>query len=716
MSKTLSTLLTWITMSCLTVFFTGCSGGGSSPQPGTLVDPAPAYKGATTVAVPSATNAEALAMGGFGSTDIAATIRSVAKTTGSTPAATALPPVLQLVQILKQSIRRMDLPHKASLSRAAAPSAPPAKTVGRPSNYQIPGEYGGTATYSLEVNDVTGNFYGTVVYQDFTTNTVVLNGTTQVIGTFDIGLQVLSSLTLSFESLTLHPATRNNGVAGVTLTGSLAWAINASLATETLAMNLVQADQATGKTYWFRNYNLATSYTGSGNTQTITGRYYDHDHGYLDLATQAPLYTDTGASYPSQGSLVFTGEASHWIRLHFLISTLQIEADTNGDNSADWQVERPNNTTPTYGPYSISGTVTGGTSGLQGVTVTLGSTATVSTDANGNYTFSGLMDGTYVITPTMSGYTFMPSSIVVTVAGSNVTGQIFTATRTQYIFEQMAGPTIWTNLKNTITIDSLERVYVTSGSTIYRVDANGPTMYLNGAAIAAAIGGGATASSLDILSIDVGPDDKLYLLDANYRKILVSDGPGSVHVHRDLSDIFGFPRLIGVLDADNILLINLYDGLWTVKNSGNSLLYDHTLVLGGTNCGTESFSVNYDGHFAYLPGCNGSPMVGGKADGTGVGILLTNGIDVGLSGWWNFSGTGRRPTGGYIVNIGGDRLAHVSTSGNYELVHTQPELDALALSMEGSDYAFYYSQVAEGPSGNIYIISRTTLYVAKKSP
>lgn len=713
MSKTIRILLTWIAMSCLTAFFTGCSGGGSSAQSGTLVDPAPAYKGVTTKAVPSEANAEALAMGGFGSTDIAATMRSVTKTADSgAPEATAFPPVLQLVQILKQSIRRMDLPHKATLSRTAQPPATPAKKVSRASNYQIPGDNGGTANYSLEVNDATGNFYGTVVYQGFTSNGVVVNGTTDILGTFDAGLQALSSLTLSFQSLTMYPATRNNGAAIVTLSGSLAWSINASLSTETLAMNLVQANSATGKTYWFRNYDLITSYTGNGTTQTISGRYYDHDHGYVNLTTQTPLYTASGAQYPSQGTLDFTGEAGRWVRLHFLDRTLQIEADTDGNNVADWQVERP---TP-YGPYSISGTVTGSTSGLQGVTITLGSTATASTDANGNYTFSGLMDGTYVITPTMPGYTFMPSSIVVNVAGSNVTGQIFTATKSQYTFEQMAGPTIWTNLKNTIAIDSLERVYVTSGSTIYRVDANGPTMYLNGAAIAAAIGGGATASSLDILSIDVGPDDKLYLLDENHRKILVSDGPGSVHVHRDLSDIFGFPRLIGVLDADNILLINLYDGLWAVKNSGNSLLYDQTLVLGGTNCGTESFSVNYDGHFAYLPGCNGSPMVGGKADGTGVGILSTNGIDVGLSGWWNFSGTGRRPTGGYIVNIGGARLAHVSTAGNYELVHTQPELDALAQSMEGDNYAFDYSQVAEGPSGNIYIISRTTLYVAKKSP
>jgi hypothetical protein len=282
-----------------------------------------------------------------------------------------------------------------------------------------------------------------------------------------------------------------------------------------------------------------------------------------------------------------------------------------------------------------------------------------------------------------------------------------------YTFEKLAGPTIWTYLKRTIAVDSLEQVYVTSGSTIFRVDSSGPTIYLNAATIAAAIGGGATASSLDLKSIDVGPDDKIYILDGWYRKILVSNGPGSVSVHRDLNGISGFPQFIGVIDSDNILLINLYDGLWFIKNTGNSLLYDQTLVLGGTNCGTEDLAVRHDGHFAYLPGCNGSPMVGGKSDGTGVGILLTNSIDVGLSTFWNFSGVGRNPAGGYIANIDGARIARVTTTGQYELIHTQPELNILSNNMEGNDYAFQTSPIAVGSTGNIYVISATTLYVAK---
>lgn len=81
-------------------------------------------------------------------------------------------------------------------------------------------------------------------------------------------------------------------------------------------------------------------------------------------------------------------------------------------------------------PYSISGQVTIGTSGLSNVKMDLtgASTATVYTNASGNYTFSGLDAGAYTITPTLANYTFTPTSKDVTITNANVTGQNFTAT------------------------------------------------------------------------------------------------------------------------------------------------------------------------------------------------------------------------------------------------------------------------------------------------
>lgn len=84
-------------------------------------------------------------------------------------------------------------------------------------------------------------------------------------------------------------------------------------------------------------------------------------------------------------------------------------------------------TAPSNNPstYSISGTVTSSGSGLQGVIMALSgsSSATVTTDASGNYSFTSLANGSYTTTPSKAGYTFTPNSIAVTINGATVTGQ-----------------------------------------------------------------------------------------------------------------------------------------------------------------------------------------------------------------------------------------------------------------------------------------------------
>ncbi len=77
--------------------------------------------------------------------------------------------------------------------------------------------------------------------------------------------------------------------------------------------------------------------------------------------------------------------------------------------------------------HAISGAVSGAVT--SGVTVTLSgaSSATTTTGANGAYSFTGLADGSYTVTPSLAGHTFTPASLAVTVAGADVTGRSFVA-------------------------------------------------------------------------------------------------------------------------------------------------------------------------------------------------------------------------------------------------------------------------------------------------
>jgi hypothetical protein len=74
--------------------------------------------------------------------------------------------------------------------------------------------------------------------------------------------------------------------------------------------------------------------------------------------------------------------------------------------------------------YSISGKVSGSAATL---TLSGASSGQTKTDASGNYSFSGLANGTYLVAPSQSGYSFSPSTASRTINGANITGVNFTA-------------------------------------------------------------------------------------------------------------------------------------------------------------------------------------------------------------------------------------------------------------------------------------------------
>ena len=91
--------------------------------------------------------------------------------------------------------------------------------------------------------------------------------------------------------------------------------------------------------------------------------------------------------------------------------------------------------------YSISGQATSSGSGLSGVTMTLsgGKSGTTITDASGNYTFTGLDNGSYTITPSRTGFTFSPASSPQNVSGADITAVNFTATAVPVVTHSISG-------------------------------------------------------------------------------------------------------------------------------------------------------------------------------------------------------------------------------------------------------------------------------------
>jgi hypothetical protein len=86
--------------------------------------------------------------------------------------------------------------------------------------------------------------------------------------------------------------------------------------------------------------------------------------------------------------------------------------------------------------HTISGTITDGVNPMEGVTATAsgGHSGSDDTDVDGNYTITSVPEGStgIILTPTLVGYTFVPTTRTVNDITSNVTGQDFTGTITLY--------------------------------------------------------------------------------------------------------------------------------------------------------------------------------------------------------------------------------------------------------------------------------------------
>jgi len=76
--------------------------------------------------------------------------------------------------------------------------------------------------------------------------------------------------------------------------------------------------------------------------------------------------------------------------------------------------------------YSIAGTVTYNGTGLSGATVVAMGGNFATTNSSGNYTISGLPNGTYSVNAGKAGYYFTPCLTSKTISGANVTGVNFT--------------------------------------------------------------------------------------------------------------------------------------------------------------------------------------------------------------------------------------------------------------------------------------------------
>jgi hypothetical protein len=210
----------------------------------------------------------------------------------------------------------------------------------------------------------------------------------------------------------------------------------------------------TGDTYWMQRQTNPTPLSGTSVTLNDTAptgdRYNFSVVEVLPPAVVVPTYSVSGNVSPAASGtgtkLTLSGAASGSMTAdasgNFTFTNLQNGNYTITPSKSGFtfspanqpvtvssaNVTGVNFTIQAVPTYTISGTITPTALG-SGVALTLGGAATASTsaDGSGNYSFAGLLNGSYTVTPSKNGESFTPSTLPVTISNANAPNSNFTA-------------------------------------------------------------------------------------------------------------------------------------------------------------------------------------------------------------------------------------------------------------------------------------------------
>jgi len=282
----------------------GCGGGGGGSSS------TPAYTGVTTQATVTTSNAKNLSADAYSGSQLSSAVSGVAKETGDTGGQTALLP--ETASILEQSVTGIVNTPKVS-----------AKTMAATAQNTVNG-YSGSYSYAINVDQNSGAFNGTITFSQYkaSSTSITMSGNIGFSGVYNQATGTFSSLTITMSNLAGTSGTRSCKMDGtVTYT--------TSGASKIIAMSAVLTDNASGRTYWVKDFTL----TLTGTSLTVSGTYYDPIHGYVVISTVTPLTVSAIDGNPTSGRLLFTGSNGTKARLTFTNGSYTVEADTAGNGT-----------------------------------------------------------------------------------------------------------------------------------------------------------------------------------------------------------------------------------------------------------------------------------------------------------------------------------------------------------------------------------------------
>jgi len=343
------------------------------------------------------------------------------------------------------------------------------------------------------------------------------------------------------------------------------------------------------------------------------------------------------------------------------VSIVLVSSSLFACSSSDSTLATTPTPTPDAAAYSISGTVSLWGAGLPGVTMTLKTytTSTVMTDAGGHYSFTGLTNGNYTITPTKTGFVFNPWDSGQTLDNGRVTGVTgvdFTATNKWDI----PGGMPWG-----VAVDSAGDVYVSDwdNNRIEKFTSTGTFLTRWGSA------GSGDSQFRNPKFIAVDGSNNLYVADHANSRVQKFSSSGAY-----VTQWGGYGTGAGQFELPAGIAVDIANGWVYVEDSGNSRI--------------EKFDLA------------GKYIAQWGRNGTGNGQFIfgdaTGATQYGPEGGVAVDGTGAV----YVVDNGNHRIQKFDSSGDY--------VAQWGSSGTGNGQFLFPSGIAIGTAGMVYVVDNIT--------
>ena len=265
-----------LTVISLLFIFGGCGGGGGSGGGGGGSgggSSSISYTGNTAPAQVEGANAQDLVVEAFIGADLGVAVIPLSlKKSTVTDAKQSISKAINLPLLFKNAI---DLAHISGFDTST--DAAVQTETGR-----IDGSCGGSASYTLQVDDQTGDFSGTFNFSNYCDEGITISGSVTVGGDINLNTDEIEFLSVTFSNLSAE---------GTTLQGDIL--VDATATPMVINMEYLLKDIETGKVYWINNYVLllteGTDFVEVEIEGSAGSRFYDHDFGYVYLSTTDPF-------------------------------------------------------------------------------------------------------------------------------------------------------------------------------------------------------------------------------------------------------------------------------------------------------------------------------------------------------------------------------------------------------------------------------------------